>query len=325
MHAKSPSSRTRSRSSSDSSSDEAVIELPPVVRNRGGSSSTRQRAPSSVGSGSVGAGVASAAGSSDVSAASATRRGRLIKKPIRLEEQALGRQTLPGRNGRADAPSKLAVRTAAPGQAQPGAAAGAAAGASSAGGKSGGQARGKGRAAVEEPAAAAGGAERCVARLGSAASSDRVETRTRNVAQSADSSNSNGGVETNQGLSSVDVAPSSAAAGPVVRMPLPLERRTVGVTPQGGRGAVRERDRMAVPDPPPERPTGGLGSAPDDTIKEYRRAFDDVREGTVSLIEAVDNSTARPKNEPYLLTHPSLEHRTRPTAVVAVRRKYATP
>ena len=43
--------------------------------------------------------------------------------------------------------------------------------------------------------------------------------------------------------------------------------------------AGRERDRLVVPDPLPARPVGGLGPAPEDTIKEYKRAFDDVREG----------------------------------------------
>lgn len=303
----SPSSR--SRSSSISSSDEAVIELPWAVRNRGGmwssatsNSHSQQQAPSSVaaGSGDVGAGSA-AAGNGDASATSATRRGRVIKKPVRLEEQDPGRQTLPGRNGRAEAAAKVAARAAAAGQAQPEATGGGAAGLSSANGKAGGQESGKGGAAGKEPATAiVGGAERCVARLG---------TGNRKVAQADGSGNGgngnrNGksGVETNKGSSSAGaaagVATSSSTASSLVRTALPLEGRAAGSVPQGdaeeagdaggaagdaskkGRNSVRERDRLVVPDPPPERPLGGLGPAPDDAIKEYKRAFDDVREIT---------------------------------------------
>lgn len=291
---------TRSRSSSISSSDEAVTELPTGLWSSAtGNSSTQQQAPSTAGSASVGVGGESAAGagSSDASATSATRRGRVIKKPVRLEEQDPGRQTLPGRNGRADAPAKLA---AAAGLAQPRAAGGAAAALSSANGKAGGQASGKGPAAVEEPAAAVvGGAERCVARLGTAASGDSVEAGTRNAVQAAGSSKGKGSVEADEDSSSspADGAPSSSTAGSVVRTVLPLERRTSGSAPQGdaeeagdaggaageaskkGKGSIRERDRLVLPDPPPERPVGGLGPAPEDAIKEYKRAFDDVREG----------------------------------------------
>lgn len=296
---------SRSRSSSISSSDEAVTEPPGGMWSFATSnSSNQQHAPSSVGSGSVGS---SAAGNGDASATSATRRGRVIKKPVRLEEQDPGRQTLPGRNGRADAPAKLATRAAAADPAQPRAAIGAPAGASSANGKAGvQQASGKGRAAAEEPATATvvGGSERCVARLGTAASSISVETGARNAAQAAGSSNGKDGVEADKDSSSssagVASPPSSSAAGSVVRTALPLDRRTSGSTsgstPQGdaeeaggagsaagesskkGKGSVRERDRLVVPDPPPERPVGGLGPAPEDAIKEYKRAFDDVRE-----------------------------------------------
>ena len=295
----SPSSR--SRSSSISSSDEAVVDPPGAMWSSvAGNSDTQQHAPSPTG---VGAGSA-AAGSSDASATSATRRGRVIKKPVRLEEQDPGRQTLPGRNGRADGPAKNAAGTDS---AQPGTSVGTAvAGTLSANGKAGDQASGKGRAAAEEPPApAAGGAERCVARLGTATSSDSVETVARKAALvTGSSSNGQDSVKADKGSSSssAGAAPLSAGTGSVVRMALPLETRTSGseLAPQGdaeeaggagsaagepskkGKGSVRERDRLIVPDPPPERPVGGLGPSPEDTIKEYKRAFDDVREGFVT-------------------------------------------
>lgn len=302
---------TRSRSSSISSSDEAVTEPPAGLWSSSAvNSSTRQQASVGVGDGS-----AAGAGSGDALATSATRRGRVIKKPVRLEEQDPGRQTLPGRNGRADAPAKLAAQAAAAGPAQPGTAGGGAAAVSSANGKAGGQASGKDRAAAEEPAAAAGGgAERCVARLGTATSGGSAETGTKKAVQAAGSSDGKSGFEADKG--STGGAQSSSAADSVVRMAMPLERRTSGSASQGdaeeagdaagesskkGKGSVRERDRLVVPDPPPERPVGGLGPAPDEAIKEYKRAFDDVREGVCDSNHHVVSATARQKRKKCIM------------------------
>ncbi len=236
----------------------------------------------------------------------ATRTGRVIKKPVRLEEQNPGRQTLPGRSGRADAPAKLAAARAAAAAAAAAAEEASAAGPSNVVGNSkpGGQAAGKNHVAVEAPspapAPAAGGAERCVARLGKAAAADDgAGTGNRNTASmNGSSSNGSGGTGTKEASSSASAALPSSTGGSMVRMALPVEGRTSGLTPnpnpkpkaeeavasgsgdasKKARGAVRERDRLVVLDPLPERPVGGLGSAPDETIKEYSRAFHDVRE-----------------------------------------------
>lgn len=249
-----------------------------------------------------------------VSAIPATRIGRVIKKPVRLEQQTPGRQTLAGRSGRADAPAKLAARAAA--EAASAAAAAAttvvakepAVGFWSANGKAGSQLRGGSSVVMEAAAAAAraaamatGKAERCVARLGTAAGSDGVSTGTRNVLPWASTSSSSiGDVGVSKGSSVVGVAPSSSTTGSVVKMALPVEGCSAGLalrrkdgeaggagggsgdTSKRSRGGGRERDRLVMLETPPERPVGGFGPAPEDAIKEYKRAFDDVREGGIT-------------------------------------------
>lgn len=142
-----------------------------------------------------------------------TRRGRVIKKPVRLEENP-GPQTLKGRNGRSDAPEKVAARAAAAqaeaeAEAKAKAIAEAAAAASEAaaaraadspvegilrrGARADKRARGApvvgkkhGLAAVETtPKSSLAGSDRCVARLGTAAGGGN-----RGVAMSKSSSSS---------------------------------------------------------------------------------------------------------------------------------------
>ncbi|CAN0389660.1 unnamed protein product, partial [Laminaria digitata] len=75
----------------------------------------------------------------------------------------------------------------------------------------------------------------------------------------------------------------------VVRTALPAEGRTAGAggggddaeevaTYVGGdfRRRVRAPAPTFVPDPPPERPVGGLGLFSDETVREYKRAYEDV-------------------------------------------------
>lgn len=340
---------SRSRSSSISSSDEAVVkeELQswPVTTGGGVQSSAAEntdlqhKAQPSIDPGSVGpaaagpapsqllsalalsfssamssrggatapegsmSAAAAAAATAGVSTTAATRLGRVIKKPVRLEHEKPGRQTLAGRNGRADAPAKVAARVATATAAAP-AAAGAvattsatntatgesAAELSCANGKADSQARGV-NVTGGETTATGKGAKRCVARLGTAAGSEGVVDR---GDQSVLPSAGNGSVAMSNASGTVSDASSSPAASSVVRMALPADVRTAGAPLRGrdadetggdgggdssrrSRDSVRERDRMVLPDPPPKRPVGELGPVPEDAIKEYKRAFDDVR------------------------------------------------
>ncbi|CAM9651574.1 unnamed protein product, partial [Ectocarpus sp. 8 AP-2014] len=337
---------SRSRSSSISSSDEAVVreELQPwPVTTGGGVQSSaaentdfRHKAQPSIDPGSVGpaaagpapsqllsalalsfssaissrggatapegsmSAAAAAAATAGVSTTAATRLGRVIKKPVRLEHEKPGRQTLAGRNGRADAPAKVAARVAAAAAA---AAAGAvaatsatntatgesAAGLSCANGKADSQARDV-NVTGGETTATGKGAKRCVARLGTAPGSEGVVGP---GDQSVLPSAGNGSIAMSNASGTASDASSSPAASSVVRMALPADVRTAGAPLRGrdadetggdgggdssrrSRDSVRERDRMVLPDPPPKRPVGELGPVPEDAIKEYKRAFDDV-------------------------------------------------
>ncbi|CAN0503288.1 unnamed protein product, partial [Ectocarpus sp. 12 AP-2014] len=246
--------------------------------------------------------AAAAAATAGVSTTAATRLGRVIKKPVRLEHEKPGRQTLAGRNGRADAPAKVAARVAAAAAAAA-AAAGAvaatsatntatgesAAGLSCANGKADSQARDV-NITGGETTATGKGAKRCVARLGTAAGSEGVVDQ---GDQSVLLSGGNGSVAMSNASGTASDASSSPAASSVVRMALPADVRTAGAPLRGrdadetggdgggdssrrSRDSVRERDRMVLPDPPPKRPVGELGPLPEDAIKEYKRAFDDV-------------------------------------------------
>lgn len=341
LQPKSQDSSPRSRSSSISSSDEAVgtvVEVRPArgwSGTRGSAIDTddlHQRAPSPGAAVSIGAwgvpapspptssgqpstshvssaalgraGPAGAEGSATTGGApatAATRLGRVIKKPVRLEEQHPGRQTLAGRNGRADAPARLAARAAM-------AALSGAVGEpavpvlASANEKVGGQESGWSSATGEGTTVApgAGGAERCVARLGTAASNDDsvhgVGASNRSLLSRAGSSNGSDSAAASKLLSSAGVAVSSSTGGSVLRMALPAEGRTAGLPQTGGdvdgdvsarvgsgdpsrrpRYTVRERDRLVVPDPPPERPLRALGAVLDEAVREYKRAYDNVR------------------------------------------------
>lgn len=255
--------------------------------------------------------AAAAAAAAGVSTTAATRLGRVIKKPVRLEHEKPGRQTLAGRNGRADAPAKVAARAAAAAAvAATAAAAAAAAGAVAAtsatntvtGDSAAGLSCANGKAdshasdanvTAGETTAMGKGAKRCVARLGTAAGSEGVVgPGDKSVLPSA----RNGSVAMSNASGTASDASSSPAEGSVARMALPADVRTAGLPLRGrdadetagdgggdssrkSRDSVKERDRMVVPDPPPKRPVGGLGPMHEDTIKEYKRAFDDVRKG----------------------------------------------
>lgn len=83
----------------------------------------------------------------------------------------------------------------------------------------------------------------------------------------------------------------AASAGSVVRTALPAEGRTAGGSGGGNdaeevaayvgdfRRKVRAPPPTFVPDPPPERPVGGLGLFADETVREYKRAYEDVSGG----------------------------------------------
>ncbi|CAB1113455.1 unnamed protein product [Ectocarpus sp. CCAP 1310/34] len=242
--------------------------------------------------------AAAAAATAGVSTAAATRLGRVIKKPVRLEHEQPGRQSLAGRNGRADAPAKVAARVAAAAAAAAGAVAAtsatntatgeSAAGFSCANGKADSQARDV-NITGGETTATGKGAKRCVARLGTAAGSEGVVDPGDQIVLL---STGNGSVASNASGTASD-ASSSPAASSVVSMALPADVRTAGAPLRGrdadetggdgggdssrrSRDSVRERDRMVLPDPPPKRPVGELGPLPEDAIKEYKRAFDDV-------------------------------------------------
>lgn len=275
--------------------------------------SSRQPASSTSYASSVTGGRADAAGTGGSSATggapatAATRLGRVIKKPVRLEEQNPGRQTLAGRNGRADAPARLAARAAVAALSAAAAAAATAeepaAKLSSANGKVGDQSSGWSSAAAELPATGAGRAERCVARLGTAASNDSSSTvgsvgaGNKSTFLRAGSSNSSDSVGASKSVGTVAV--SSSGGGSVVRMALPADGRTAGLPQRAGdadeavgariggsgepprrsRYTVRERDRLIVPYPPPERPVRAFGILLDEAVKEYKRAYDNVRSG----------------------------------------------
>lgn len=267
----------------------------------------------------------------------------MIKKPVRLEEQPPCRQTLPGRSGRSDAPAKMKAREEA--------ARTVTTQVYSAGTAKGGDETSETVAVVRETAIGSAnivkksgednreggaGAERCVARLGTAAipeaGTDRLlwssdgsdETHGAAAKVGATRTSARGG---KRGTGTVDLATSNgsngnsstsrtggvvgsrgatggagSSGGSVVRTALPAAGRTAGVSlaPSRAAAAVEDNDegsgsgevgmeagagggkgarvgRATIPDPPPVRPVGGFGEHPEDAIKEYKRAYDDVR------------------------------------------------
>lgn len=352
----SSSSSSRNSSCSSSSDGEPSAKKPRPVGIRGGTrSSTVSNPPVVVPSSytenafssSIGVLTASTGGGSDGVVAgiitsaglspSSTRLGRVIKKPARLEEQPSCRQSLSGRSGRADAPARLKARdeatrsAATPTAAATCAAAAATPTAAAATAKVGDEASETAAKLVEENRDVGAGAERCVARLGTAVvpgagtgrllwssggsdeahvaagkvGTTRSSTRgvkrdigTADLTPSIDSNSNSissrsggGGVVGSRG----PTGGAGSSVGSVVRTALPAARRTAGValasgdTEEGsgngevgmgaGAGGGKEAGagRAVTPEVPPVRPVGGLGEHPDDTIKEYKRAYDDVR------------------------------------------------